>query len=249
MNPKLLAIAGAALVTQVACAAPVSSEYTTQQQAAFNLRVKEALINDPEILKEAILALQAHEQKKSKALQGNSLDESKAALFENKLDPWVGAEKPELTIAYFSDFNCGYCKKIEPSLEKLMDAYPEVRVVYKLVPILGPSSQEAAEFALTVWKNEPTKFTLLHHELMSQPGRLDSASITKVAKATGTDKWLDNSAGSVAETMNVNTGLMHEFGLSGTPSLIFADQVVGGLIPYDQLEQRVQQALEVKRNN
>ncbi|MFT5879470.1 MAG: protein-disulfide isomerase [Moritella sp.] len=249
MNPKLLAIAGIALVTQVACAAPVSSDYTIQQQAEFNLRVKEALINDPEILKEAILALQAHEQKKSKTLQGDNLEENKAALFDNKLDPWVGAEKPELIIAYFSDFNCGYCKKIEPSLEKLMDAYPEVRVVYKLVPILGQSSQQAAEFALTVWENEPEKFIPLHHELMSQPGRLDSASITKVAKATGTDKWLDNSADSVAETMNINTGLMREFGLSGTPSLIFSDQVVGGLIPYDQLEQRVQQALDAKRNN
>ncbi|QUM75998.1 DsbA family protein [Moritella sp. 24] len=251
MKTKLLAlsssISAVLLATQMAWAAPAQMDMTDMQQDKFNQMVKETLVNNPEILKEAIIALQAHEQNKVKEQQAQSLGDNSAALFNNKMDPWMGAENPELTIAYFTDFNCPYCKKIEPLLDRLVEEYPEVRVVYKLVPILGPSSKEATELALTVWENEPEKFAELHRKLMSRPSRLDSGAIAKVGKITDTDEWLDNTAASVETTINGSMGLMREFGLSGTPGLIFADQIVGGLVPYAQLEQQVKAALAAKR--
>ena len=233
--------------TQMAGAAPAKTDATALPQAEFNQMLKEALVNNPEILKEAIIALQAHEQNKVKAQQDQSLDNNKAALFNNKMDPWMGAKNPELTIAYFTDFNCPYCKKIEPLLDRLVEEYPEVRVVYKLVPILGASSKEATDLALTVWANEPAKFAGLHKKLMSRPSRLDSGAIAKVGQITGTEEWLDNTAASVEMTIESSMTLMREFGLSGTPGLIFADQIVGGLVPYEQLEQQVKRALEAQR--
>jgi protein-disulfide isomerase len=256
MKTKLLtlskAITGALsigiLATQMAWAAPATTKAAAMPQAEFNQMVKEALVNNPEILKAAIIALQENEQNKVKEQQGKSLNDNYAALFNNKMDPWMGAENPELTIAYFSDFNCSYCKKIEPLLERLVKEFPEVRVVYKLVPILGPSSKEATDFALTVWANEPAKFAELHKKLMSRPSRLDSSAIEKVSNITGTNEWLDDTADSVESTIGGNMELMREFGLSGTPALIFADQIVGGLVPYNQLEQQVKAALAAKRN-
>ncbi|EDM67791.1 Hypothetical outer membrane protein [Moritella sp. PE36] len=247
MKTKLLAlsttISAALLATQMAWAEPVKID----TKAEFNQMLKEALVNNPEILKEAIIALQAHEQNKVKAQQNQSLDDNQAALFNNKMDPWMGAENPELTIAYFTDFNCPYCKKIEPLLDRLVEEYPEVRVVYKLVPILGPSSKEATDLALTVWENEPEKFADLHKMLMSRPSRLDSGAIAKVGKITGTDEWLDNTAASAETTIERSMTLMREFGLSGTPGLIFGDQIIGGLVPYSQLEKQVKAALAAKR--
>ena len=235
------------LATQMAWAAPAKIDATTLSQAEFNQMLQEALVNNPEILKEAIIALQAHEQNKVKAQQDQSLDDNQAALFNNKMDPWMGAENPELTIAYFTDFNCPYCKKIEPLLDRLVEEYPEVRVVYKLVPILGASSKEATDLALTVWANEPAKFAGLHKKLMSRPSRLDSGAIAKVGKITGTEEWLDNTAASAEATIESSMTLMREFGLSGTPGLIFTDQIVGGLVPYSQLEKQVKAALAAKR--
>lgn len=238
----------AILATQMAWAAPIQAETTAMPQAEFNQMLKEALVNNPDILKAAIIALQENEQNKVKEQQGQSLNDNYAALFNNKMDPWMGAENPELTIAYFTDFNCPYCKKIEPLLARLVAEYPEVRVVYKLVPILGPSSKEATDLALTVWKNEPEKFAELHKKLMSRPSRLDSNAIAKVGKLTDTNEWLDNTASSVEATIASSMGLMREFGLSGTPALIFGEQIVGGLVPYAQLEQQVKAALAAKRN-
>ena len=233
--------------TQMAWAAPAKTDATALPQAEFNQMLKEALVNNPEILKEAIIALQAHEQNKVKAQQDQSLDNNKAALFNNKMDPWMGAKNPELTIAYFTDFNCPYCKKIEPLLDRLVEEYPEVRVVYKLVPILGASSKEATDLALTVWANEPAKFAGLHKKLMSRPSRLDSGAIAKVGQITGTEEWLDNTAASVEMTIESSMTLMREFGLSGTPGLIFGEQIIGGLVPYSQLEKQVKAALAAKR--
>jgi len=255
MKKKLLAlstalstaISAALLATNMAWAAPAKTELAALPQAEFNQMLKEALVNNPEILKEAIIALQAHEQNKVKAQQVQDLENNQAALFNNKMDPWMGAEDPELTIAYFGDFNCTYCKKIEPILEKIVAEYPQVRVVYKLVPILGPSSKEATDLALTVWQNEPEKFAELHKKLMSRPSRLDSDAIAKVGKITDTDEWLDNTAENVEATINGNMALMRGFGLTGTPGLIFADQIVGGLVPYAQLEQQVKSALAAQR--
>ncbi|GIC75729.1 DsbA family protein [Moritella sp. F3] len=236
------------LATQMAWAAPATTEATAMPQAEFNQMVKEALVNNPEILKAAIIALQENEQNKVKEQQGKSLNDNYAALFNNKMDPWMGAENPELTIAYFTDFNCPYCKKIEPLLDRLVEENPEIRVVYKLVPILGPSSKEATDLALTVWQNEPEKFAELHKKLMSRPSRLDSEAIAKVGKLTDTEEWLDDTGKSVETTINTSMGLMREFGLSGTPALVFADQIVGGLVPYEQLEKQVKAALAAKRN-
>lgn len=248
MKMKLSAVLSIGIfATQMAWAAPAKTDATALPQAEFNQMLKEALVNNPEILKEAIIALQAHEQNKVKAQQDQSLDNNKAALFNNKMDPWMGAKNPELTIAYFTDFNCPYCKKIEPLLDRLVEEYPEVRVVYKLVPILGASSKEATDLALTVWANEPAKFAGLHKKLMSRPSRLDSGAIAKVGQITGTEEWLDNTAASVEMTIESSMTLMREFGLSGTPGLIFADQIVGGLVPYEQLEQQVKRALEAQR--
>jgi len=251
MKTKLLTlsttISAALLATQMAWAAPVKTDVTALPQAEFNQMLKEALVNNPEILKEAIIALQAHEQNKVKAQQEQSLGDNHAALFNNKMDPWMGAENPELTIAYFTDFNCPYCKKIEPLLDRLVEEFPEIRVVYKLVPILGPSSKEATDLALTVWANEPAKFAELHKKLMSRPSRLDSGAIAKVGNITDTDEWLGNTAASVETTVKTSMTLMREFGLSGTPGLIFADQIVGGLVPYEQLKQQVKRALEAQR--
>ena len=249
MKRKLLAITVGLFASQMAWADWSDDEvslYTPQQEAEFNRRVEAALVNNPEILKSAIIALQNQEQNKAKAQQGSNLEKNQAALFKQAMDPWIGAENPALTVAYFGDFNCGYCKKIEPILAKLVAQYPQVRVVFKMVPVLGPVSKEATELALTVWQNEPEKFGPLHNAIMAQPGRLDSKGLLAIAKTTDTDQWLNKSSQEVATAITKNMDLMREFGLSGTPSLIFADQVVGGLVPYDQLEKQVQQALQAK---
>lgn len=226
-----------------AVASSPEQQYSDAENAEFNKRLKEALVNDPEILKAAIIALQASEKAKSAERSVANIDSQYDELFTKKNDPWIGAESPELTIAYFGDFNCGYCKRIEPILAKLVDEYPQVRVVFKLVPILGGTSKDAAELALTVWEKDQAKFEALHAQMMTNKGRLTTEQIATLSQQTQTQTWLNNTSMTAVKSLESNVALMQAFNLTGTPSLIFDDQIVGGLLPYEQLEAKVKTAL------
>ena len=217
-----------------------------EQQQDVRAIIKDALINDPDLLKEAIIALQAREQQGADSARQSSLDVNHTAMYETKSDPWKGAENPEVTMVYFTDFNCPYCKKIEPSLNKLIEEFPQLKIIIKMVPLQGESSKMAVELAQTVWLNEPEKYIKLKDMLMSSPRRLDAESIAQVAKLTGTEQWLGKTDAGVDEMVHNNIKLMRNLGIGGTPSMIFGDKIIPGLVSYDVLKEQLEEMIEAK---
>ena len=84
-----------------------------------------------------------------------------------------------------SDYNCPYCKKFDPYLEKIVEKHPDVAVVFKFLPFRSESSLTAARDALTVWRAHPEKFMKLNHTLMAKKGYHDDASIQEAQKRAG----------------------------------------------------------------
>ena len=72
-------------------------------------------------------------------------------LFNDPNSPRIGAKNPKLTLVVFTDYNCPYCKKFDPYLEKIVEKHPDVAVVFKFLPFRSESSLTAARDALTVW--------------------------------------------------------------------------------------------------
>ncbi|MFO6423340.1 DsbA family protein [Motilimonas sp. KMU-193] len=223
-----------------------SSSFSDAQREELKTLIKQALVDDPSILKEAINALQDYEETQAQNAQQDFLKGQAQAIFANPNDPWFGAAEPKLVMTYFTDFNCPYCKRIEPHLTKLVEAFPELQIRVKMVPLLGESSKEAVRFAQTVWQHEPEKYLPLKKLLMAKPSRLDSASIAQAAKATGTEQWLGKADTNIQTIINNNMNLMQALGLRGTPSLVFADQIVPGLVDYEQLHAGVEKALAMQ---
>ena len=217
-----------------------------EQQQDVRAIIKDALINDPDLLKEAIIALQAREQQGADSARQSALDVNHTAMYETKSDPWKGAENPEYTMVYFTDFNCPYCKKIEPSLNKLVEEFPRLKIIVKMVPLQGEGSKMAVELAQTVWLNEPEKYIELKDTLMSIPHRLDAKSIAKAAKLTGTEQWLGKTDAGVDEMVHNNIKLMRNLGIGGTPSMIFGDKIIPGLVSYDVLKEQLEDMIEAK---
>lgn len=71
-------------------------------------------------------------------------------LFNDPNSPRIGAKNPKLTLVVFTDYNCPYCKKFDPYLEKIVEKHPDVAVVFKFLPFRSESSLTAARDALTV---------------------------------------------------------------------------------------------------
>lgn len=224
-----------------------STDLTAQQQETVRSIVKDTLINDPILLKQAIIALQTREQRLAAEAQQSSLQTNHKAMYDSQSDPWMGSATPDMTLVYFTDFNCPYCKKIEPSLNQLIKEFPTIKIIIKMVPLQGDGSKMATELAQTVWLQEPAKYMKLKDLLMSSPRALDAESIAKVAQITGTEHWLRNTDQRVTSIVQNNLMLMRELSINGTPSIIIGDKIIRGLVPYPLLKEQLNDALQAQK--
>ncbi|WP_297896090.1 thioredoxin domain-containing protein [Shewanella sp.] len=247
---QMFAVSGVAMAMLVVALPSLStsahakdSSLSAAQQQEVRAIIKDALINDPELMREAILAWQTREQEVANTAMQASLVTHHQAMYETKSDPWKGAATPEISMVYFTDFNCPYCKKIEPSLNKLIEEFPQLKIIVKMVPLQGEGSKMAVDFAQTVWLNEPEKYLKVKDMLMSSPRGLDAVAIAKVAKLTATERWVGNTDERVAKMVHDNINLMNELGIGGTPSMIVADTLIPGLVPYEVLKEQLEAAI------
>lgn len=168
------------------------------------------------------------------------------ALFENPQDPFQGKKDAQLTLAYFFDYNCAFCKRQDAVLERIIQRFPQVRVVYKDMPILADSSFEAAELALAVYRQTPERYSEFHRRLMAKPGAHTSRSIQATLNAEKLDSGVLKKAmgPDVIRHLYQNLGLAEALGIGGTPTLVFPDQVAIGFKDEQALTDLIQTHLQ-----
>ena len=137
---KAALLASALLVAVPASAA----EFSAPQRAEIVAILRDAMKQDPSILRDAIAALQADEGANERAVARAALDGMRDLLVTPE-DPVVGNPKGDVTIVEFYDARCGYCKKMEPVMEQFLKQDRNVKLVYKDLPILGPPSVVASK--------------------------------------------------------------------------------------------------------
>lgn len=106
-------------------------------------------------------------------------------LFNDPNSPRIGAKNPKLTLVVFTDYNCPYCKKFDPYLEKIVEKHPDVAVVFKFLPYRSESSLTAARDALTLWRQDPGAFMKLNHTLMAKRGTTMTPAFRKRKNGQG----------------------------------------------------------------
>ena len=94
---------------------------------------------------------------------------------------WKGSAKPDVMMAYFYDYACGYCRKSNPDIDRLLAEDKGLRVVYRELPILGPDSVAAARVALAASK--AGKFAAFHDALFAagRPTQRDDRAASPAA--------------------------------------------------------------------
>jgi protein-disulfide isomerase len=107
------------------------------------------------------------------------------ALAQDPALPVIGNPNADVTIVEFSDYNCPYCKAMEPRLEALLKADRKVKLVMVEYPILTPASLVGSRAALAAIKQG--KYRAFHEALMRFEGNVTEADIFEVAKASGLD--------------------------------------------------------------
>ena len=148
-------------------------------KAEIEKTIREYLLEHPEILLEMSQTLQ-------KRQAASKRDQAQSALAAHRSELVADTKEGEgiVTVVEFFDFRCGYCKKVNPAMEKMMVNNPDVRVVYKQYPILGEDSIRAAQAVLAAAKQGG--YLKLHHALL-EAHDLSQAAVEKIAADQGLD--------------------------------------------------------------
>ena len=143
--------------------------------------IKNYLLKNPEIIREAMIELQTKEDRAS-------LSNVKDALYSDPRDVSIGPKDAKVTLIEFFDYNCGYCKSSSNWLKGVIDKYPDdVRVVFKELPILESrtkTSRNAAKAALAAARQG--KYTTIHFSLMAERS-LSADRVLKIAEKAELD--------------------------------------------------------------
>jgi protein-disulfide isomerase len=224
--------------------APASAaEFSPEQRAEIGAIMKDYLINNPEVLRAAIEALDKHDKQVEAEARQSAVAEQAAALFSSAHQANVGNPKGDATLVEFFDYNCHYCKGALPDMVKLMQADPNLKLVLKDFPVLGPGSVEAAKVATAV-RNQlhGDRFWQFHYKLLNSHGPVGKAEALAVAKEMGVDMERlakDMESPDVAAGLNEVMHMADALQINGTPTFVVGDEVVVGAVGFDQLKQKL----------
>lgn len=207
--------------------------------------VLETIRDNPGIVMEAITILQSREAEAQAASQAEVLAGERETLERDPNAPVLGNPEGDVTVVEFFDYNCPYCRRVKPEIEALLEADPNVRLVYREWPILGEGSVFAARAALAA--REQGLYEQFHWAMMAMNGRANESSVLRIAEEVGLDVTQlrrDMEAPEVAEHIQTSMRLTQALGLNGTPSFVIGDALVPGIVDVDQLQTLVTDARE-----
>jgi len=241
MSRPFFAAAFAAITLATAVPAQAAS-FSESQQVEIGDLVKDYLMKNPEVIRDAMQELQRKEQSAEAEARKSGVAQHAEMLFNSKRHAVIGNPKGDVTLVEFFDYNCGYCKRAHADTQKLLDEDKGLRVILKEFPVLGQGSEEAAQVAVAVNMLAPDKYKAFYDELLMSRGAVDGARAMAVAVDIGLDKaaiqaQLKNPE--IAATINESYGLAQALGINGTPSYVLHNDVVVGAVGYDALKEKI----------
>ena len=204
--------------------------------------VKDYILKNPEIILEAIQTLRQREQAAARERAEGSIASAKLHLERDPTSPVAGNPKGDVVIVEFFDYRCEFCKRVFPSVQKLLKQDKNIRYVFKEFPILSPDSVTAARAALVAWKYEKDKYMAFHTVLMKSHGALPVKRVLRMAKKIGLDiDRIKREMGSneISGILKRNNELARQVGVRGTPGFIIAGRLIPGAIDLKTLKKLV----------
>lgn len=212
-------------------------------QDEFERRVRDYLLANPEVILEAVQGLQARQRAAEEGQGQTILAERGEEVFRDPASPLGGNPEGDVTLVEFFDYNCPYCRRVAPVMLEAEAADPQLRIVYKELPILGPDSEFAAKAALAAHRQG--LYVPFHKALMQAKGAADEASVLAVAAEVGLDLErlkVDMQDPAIALAIERNLQLAIALRINGTPGFVVGKQILRGAADLGTLQELIRQA-------
>ena len=210
-----------------AMALATASGMNDPEKARIEKIVREYVLAHPEILPEAMERLQQREVAKV-------VDANRAAFETPFASAWAGAEKGDVVLVEFFDYACGFCRKSNPDVQRLLREDKNLKVVWRELPVLGPDSVAAAQVSLAAARQG--KFRQFHDRLFEE-GRPSQSAVAEAQRATGVQAAPESPA--LAAEIEKNYQLARAINASGTPTFVVGDRVLQGAVGYQMLKEAI----------
>ena len=177
------------------------------------------------------------------------LDPPRYTVPTTKDDPVRGNPAAPIAIVEFSDYQCPFCARVNPTLAKIRETYGDrVKIVFKDYPLPNhPQAPKAAEAARCA--GEQNKYWEMHDAMFANQRALEVPSLKQSARAIGLDGAKFDScldSGKWEATIRAGSELGEQFGVNSTPTLYVNGRAVIGAMPFENFKQIIDEELSRK---
>jgi len=239
---------GLFLLAVLTAAAPLpalaqGSSFTPAQRAEIVAIIRDAMKQDPSILRDALATLQEEENSQQNQAQTGVLRSFAQELNRKPGDPVAGNPNGTVTLVEFSDVRCPYCRRMLPVLAQVLHDNKDLRIVYKDMPVLGPGSMVGARAELAA-QNQGA-YEKLHQLLMTGTSTITEDVVKTDALKLGLD-WprlqADMKSQDVQDRIDANLAMARRLDLQGTPAYVIGDTLLPGAVELAELQHAVDAA-------
>lgn len=184
--------------------------------------------------------------------QGDDAVLTEALVLRDPDIPAAGNLDGDVNIVEWFDYNCPYCRKLDPEIRQVVQDDGKVRLVLKDWPILGEVSKIAARMALAAKYQD--KYMQAHEAMIGVNSKLTEPRIRELLAGAGIDmdrlnRDLTSNAKAIDTILARNNDQAMAFGFKGTPSFIVGKFRVPGVLTMAQFEQVIADARKAKASN
>jgi protein-disulfide isomerase len=222
IRPSLAVALAFAALTTAACSGG------NESNAVFGARVRAYLLEHPEVIQEAAERLRANQDAQADRTARANLPRVRGALERDPRD-FVANPNGRVTVTQFYDYRCPHCTNIAPQVVRMIQTYPDVRFVFKEMPIFGDVSDTAAMAAIAVRRANGNSLGF-YQALMSARDLTDEQVRRLAAQHGASLELLDNpqfQQQARAQLADARA-LAGELRIEGTPGFVIGDQVIRG---------------------
>lgn len=246
MRRTLTALTTGAMLFASAASADGLTSMSDAERAAFRDEVRAYLLENPEVLMEALDVLQKRQDAAAAQQEQAALADNHALIFNDPAS-WVGGNpEGDITVVEFMDYRCGYCRKAYDEVANLVARDGNIRFVVKEFPILGEDSVASARFAIAVrMLHGDEAYESAHDALITLRGTPDTETLGRLATDLGHEAApILEKMGSdeVTAVIAANHEIARQLNITGTPTFFIGDQILRGYLPEADMQAIVEEA-------
>jgi protein-disulfide isomerase len=201
------------------------------QQGDLDQRIREFILQNPKVIIESVQRLNDQQHTADASEVKKIVAARHTEIFNDPTSPTDGNANGDVSVVEFFDYNCPYCRRVAPILAELQGSDPQLRLVYKELPILGANSGDAAKAALASIRQG--KYSQFHRALIEASGSMTGDRAIAIATTVGINTEQlkrDMQDPSIADAIRRNYALAQALRITGTPGFVVNQEVVQGAL-------------------